>query len=260
MRKYFISSDIHNFYDEYITALKEKKFNINNKNHILIICGDIFDRGSKANEIFYFLKNMKEKNRLILIKGNHESLLKSLIYERDCAPSSADFHNGVVDTIEQLTGLDILSPKEEIIRKLKEKGVFELLSSALDYYETKNYIFVHGWIPYKIRGGKYLYDPKWREASKKEWEHARWYNGMELATEGILEPEKTIICGHWHCSYGNVRREYKSENYTERDYSFLEFSDKNLFKAYYGDGIIAIDACTTFTNFCNVLVLGEDEL
>lgn len=48
MRKYFISSDIHSFYDEWINSLNDSGFDINNPSHIVIIVGDLFDRGQQA--------------------------------------------------------------------------------------------------------------------------------------------------------------------------------------------------------------------
>lgn len=96
MKKYYISSDIHGFYDEYMTALKKAGFDFNNPEDILIICGDIFDRGHQPLEIYNFLKGLP-KERRILIRGNHELLLKKLIerkYWKDY-----DIHNGTADTL-----------------------------------------------------------------------------------------------------------------------------------------------------------------
>ena len=55
MKKYFVTSDIHGFYNEFISALDRSGFNIDNPDHILIICGDIFDRGSETLDVFNFL-------------------------------------------------------------------------------------------------------------------------------------------------------------------------------------------------------------
>ena len=43
--KYFVSSDIHGFYDEWMKALKDAGFDIANDNHKIIVCDDLFDRG-----------------------------------------------------------------------------------------------------------------------------------------------------------------------------------------------------------------------
>ena len=80
----------------------------------------------------------------------------------------------------------------------------------IDYYKTTHYVFTHGWIPctpVRIASNKMEYVPvtDWRNADKTMWDKARWINGMEAAHAGIIEPTKTIVCGHWHCSFGHSR-------------------------------------------------------
>ena len=261
MKKYFVSSDIHGFYTEYMTALQNAGFDANNPEHMLIICGDMFDRGLEARELLSFFIKMDNSERLIFIRGNHEDLLDGLLFDDNCQPRSSDYSNGTVSTIEQLTE-DRFSVQyyhaHDIIATLKDIGLLKLFSHALNYYEGKNYIFVHGWIPVACDGGEIYYDPKWREADHSRWNEARWENGMAMANLGLLEPNKTIVCGHWHASYGNIRKQ--RPNKSEIDYRHLEFSDNELFKPYYNNGIIAIDACTSFTHLCNVIVFTEDEI
>lgn len=57
--KYFVSGDIHGFYDEWQSALKEKCFDISNPNHKIILCGDLFDRGHQPKEIIDFILSHK---------------------------------------------------------------------------------------------------------------------------------------------------------------------------------------------------------
>ena len=54
MMKYFAVSDCHGFYSNLMFALKNAGFDINNPEHILIVCGDLFDRGEQPKEIFEF--------------------------------------------------------------------------------------------------------------------------------------------------------------------------------------------------------------
>lgn len=75
--KYFVSSDIHGFFDEWQNALKEKGFDLNNPEHKIILCGDLFDRGSQPKEIIDFV--LKHKVKVILIRGNHEDLMEQMI-------------------------------------------------------------------------------------------------------------------------------------------------------------------------------------
>ena len=117
----------------------------------------------------------------------------------------------------------------------------------VDYYETKNYVFTHGWIPCIRERSGYSYYSDWRLAQELEWKSARWYNGMDAAQSA--DEDKIVLCGHWHCSYGHAKYEHKGS----------EFGPDADFTPYYGPGVIALDACTAHSNRINVIVL-DDEL
>lgn len=68
--KYFVSADIHGFFDEWMSALKKNDFDIDNQQHKIVVCGDLFDRGRQPKQIIDFV--LAHKNKIILIKGNHE--------------------------------------------------------------------------------------------------------------------------------------------------------------------------------------------
>lgn len=124
----------------------------------------------------------------------------------------------------------------------------------LDYYETDKYIFTHGFIP--INTETYTYKKNWRSSSKDEFYSARWLNGMEMSMiYNIKVKNKKIVVGHFHTSYGNVRKKYPNKTYNE--YKKLEFEDKNNFGIYEDDNIYAIDACTHYTKKINILVLED---
>ena len=69
--KYFVSADVHGFYKEWVTALAEKGFDINNPEHKIIVCGDLFDRGSQAKETQAFVMKLLRKNKIILTLSNN---------------------------------------------------------------------------------------------------------------------------------------------------------------------------------------------
>ena len=108
--KYFIVSDIHSFYFELKKALDIAGFNKRNKDHTLIVCGDIFDHGPDTLEIYKFLTSIPKK-RCILIKGNHELLYEELLEKR--FPEGHDFSNHTVDTFCHIAGYssEILTPE-----------------------------------------------------------------------------------------------------------------------------------------------------
>ena len=77
--KYFVSADIHGFYNEWISALNENGFDVNNPDHKIIVCGDLFDRGTQAKKLQAFVIELLIKGKIILVKGNHEDLVVELI-------------------------------------------------------------------------------------------------------------------------------------------------------------------------------------
>lgn len=243
---YFITSDIHSFYDEFIRELKNSGFDENNKEHTLIICGDLFDRGMQAKELLDYLLKL---DRLILIKGNHEDLLLECLEQLEHRENINILHklNGTLNTIAQLTNIneyDLLCGiynYEEIKHKLED--YFKLINKAKDYVEIGNYIFVHGWIPH-IKNYEDL-----SKCSEEQWKNARWYNGMKEWHNGWKFNNKTIVCGHWHCSYGNYYYHNKGEKEIGDNADYSPFIDK---------GIIAVDCCTAYTHKVNIVKMQID--
>ena len=239
--KYFVSSDIHGFFNEWQNALTDKGFDLNNPEHKIILCGDLFDRGNQPKEIIDFV--LKHKDKVILIRGNHEDLMEQMI-ERDFS-DYGDLCNGTAQTIVDLYPEWQIS--EFDLKKIaKATRLQEVLDMCIDYYETKHYIFVHGWIP--IIENCYLYDSNWRTARKERWEKARWTNPVEMYRYEIYEPNKTIVCGHWHCS-----ALWHKQNPDE----YEEFGDKANFEPFITKNMIAIDACTAYLHKVNVVVLED---
>lgn len=261
--KYYVVADVHGFYDAMVKALTEQGYYTDKEPHKLIICGDLFDRGSQSKEIERFVLDLLERDEIILIRGNHEDLLVDFIDKLPTYSKMLEythhFSNGAVYTVADLTDSTLTEMKqhpEEIVARMKETGFYKtILPAMLNYYETEHYIFVHGWIPAIAHGFSgevdyFKYDPNWRNADGAGWYFSRWYNGMLAAHQGVIEPNKTIICGHWHTSFGHSKYEGKGE----------EFGDGEDFTPYRADGIIALDACTVHSQMVNCIVLDDDEI
>ena len=95
--KYFVFSDIHGFYSILKEELDKKGFDVNDENHMLISIGDNFDRGKENYHMFKFLKEMKQKNKIILIKGNHEDLFMDML--KRGYPEMMDYSNKTYDNL-----------------------------------------------------------------------------------------------------------------------------------------------------------------
>lgn len=261
--RYYVVSDVHSFYTELIQALKEKGFFEDKEPHKLIICGDMFDRGSESVAMQKFIMELLEKDQVILVRGNHEELMLSLIDSAEYIfgrgiQFTNHWSNGTVRTVSDLTGMDVFHDDyRNIINKLCATAyIKDIIPKTINYYETEHYIFVHGWIPCtKLRGwSRYRYLPiaNWREVGASQWYDARWVNGMLAHSQGVKEEGKTIVCGHFHASWGHIYLEHGDDE---------EINEEDITNdPYYADGIIAIDGCTVLTGKVNCLVLEDNEL
>ena len=295
MKKYFVISDIHGFYSVLKKELKKVGFYINNPEHILIVCGDIFDRGKQPLQIYKFLKSLP-KERRILIRGNHEYLLRDLV-ERTY-PLFHDIHNGTYDTLcyisKQLTNeqfenqtfkimynddkyndwdnyMQLLHEREEEnLKRLKKifnnKKVKEILNwifsdEWINYYETDKYIFVHAWFPmignqgYRVYYKALEYDNNWRNADSEKWEEASWGCPIDYYLNGHNKTGKTIVCGHWHTSDFWNNLDYEKDLNKK-----LSTYNCPLYKSDKFTDLIGLDACTVVSKKINVLVLNENEV
>lgn len=256
--RYYVTADVHGFFSSLKNTLSKLGFFEDPLPHRLLICGDIFDRGEEALQMQDFLLELLEKDQLILVRGNHEDLAMELLQGWHMGSYLQSHHhsNGTIDTACQLTGFtfrEVYTHSQQLCRDfLKTPFVQTLIPAAVDYYETEHYIFVHGWIPCSRHSmgshlEKYVPVDNWRKASRKQWKEARWTNGMEAAHQGITVPGKTIVCGHWNCSFGHARYEQDGG----------EFDNNPNFDPYYGNGIIALDACTAFSKQVNCIIIND---
>lgn len=291
-KKYFVVSDIHSFCGELKYSLRQAGFNKRNKNHILIVCGDVFDRGDETVEVYKYLKSIPKK-RCILIRGNHESLYKELLTKS--FPDRYDFSNGTVRAfcniasideeklskyywIEQgfANGFDYDQIEEKLYstwNQIKNIVANHEITNWLDskqwrnYFELDKYIFVHSFIPvkvkdewkemhpYKLRSFCYEHRSDWREASDDEWELATWGDPIDNFEYDLFKPEadngKVLIVGHWHTSDFYKRLENIVTDTQEIYYS------KNLIAI---DGGVKYDPLIGYLHPQNVLVIDGDNL
>lgn len=261
--KYYVVSDIHGYYDELIKALTDAGWFEETEPHKLIVCGDMMDRGEQAVLLQEFMMDLKNKDMLIFIRGNHEDLMVEMIthfydFEKEIA-CQYSYHNsnGTWNTALQLSRMShwkaITNPLT-FLHKVEDSPFYkELMPSSVNYFEDGDYIFVHGYIPCytpqtKMSGksGDYRYMDNWRNASKQEWNSARWVNGMMVnEVAGIVEPGKTIVVGHWHTSWAHSRLEHKG----------TEWGPLANFNPYVAKNVIGIDGCTAYSGKVNCLVI-----
>ena len=264
--RFYVIADPHGFFEETRAALEGAGYFEDPEPHKLVVCGDVLDRGEGALKLTELLMMLHRRGELIYIQGNHEDLLLQCMqqiarggaYEIACGMSH-HYSNGTWDTCLQLSGMTpqgAVDNPHEMLHRIRNSTYYrELLPTAVSCFETKNYIFCHGWIPVNVKeyGGVrgYSYLENWREiATFDDWKRSRWLNGISLACEhGILEEGKTVVCGHFHTSYGHSRIHH----------ACTEWEKDAIFAPFYANGIIALDACTAYSGRVNCIIL-EDEM
>lgn len=232
--KFFIISDVHSFYTPMIKALNEAGFDKNNPDHWLISCGDNFDRGNESEKVRQFLLNLPQKT---LIKGNHEDLIL------DCCergyPEWHDESNGTMKTIIELGHTQ--KNGFELACEVTKTKLEPLINQMVNYFETKNYVFVHSFIPYAT------IKEEWRKAVNAEWKKARWGDPFSLCKKGLWKENKKLVFGHWHTS-----KEWSKILNTP------EHGEGAIYDIFETDEYIGLDACTVLSNKVNVLVVEDD--
>lgn len=299
-RKYFVCSDIHGFYDEWMDSLNRAGFNREESSHVLIVLGDIFDRGKQPLKVYKFLRELP-KERRILIRGNHESLLGQLVKRFYAEPQ--DEHNGTVDTLFLFGGYE--GYKEFNQQQSKEKNenklywgmpeyenfrtkwnnkrnavytsdfvkeVLDWINSNewCDFYETKKYIFVHSFIPIRkylnleksMWCGFYVYDkdPTYRE----DWRNATSFEWDDAKWGCPWEYELKGLNRTGKtivCCHWHTSDFFNNLLFKNQKSKHLDPRVSNpIFKSDKFPGLIGLDACTALTKVVNVLVLNEADL
>jgi hypothetical protein len=241
VKKYFCIADAHSFYNEMMRALNEAGYDKNNPNHIFVSCGDMFDRGPQSREVFDFLNSILNEQK-ILIKGNHEYLMKHMITTGDW-PRRVDELNGTWRTACDLTGVDVV----EVCRAMRKNDAWwQYYNDCKPYAEIGNYILVHGWVPC-VSNKDYTMSvmEDWRDCSEIEWDEAAWLNGMHCWRKGARIDGKTIVCGHWNTSWGWSMI---------RNKCICQYDGDAIHDAFIDEGIVALDACTVVSHKVNCFV------
>lgn len=210
LTRYVFVSDVHGRFDKLTKALAGVNFN--KDTDTLVVLGDSFDRGSQSLEVLNYI--MSCPNR-ILIWGNHDFRLRELILRNGEGVSSADYSNGVLETMQSFcfnhnTGKSI----DMLIWLLQSDSQYEDTYRLLWRYfsecvwaaEWADLIATHGWLPHerkiisrkmgKIEEQVKLFS-NWRSADRDAWYSASWAH-TEMCCHYECYPDKPLLVGHWH--------------------------------------------------------------
>lgn len=266
-KRIFAISDPHAFFEETIRDLTADGFDPLNDNHLLIVCGDLFDRGPDSVKIFKWLYNLTRRGNCVVVKGNHDKFLQDFLEGSD-SPFNY-LHNGLRTTIADFThgfssfelwcelekegelSVDAFAEWAAICRKMIMEEYPDLLpwlKSLPDYYETENYIFVHGAIDTEAED---WHNPDYQYRFLSGWDALAFDDGTFFG-EKIENTDKTVVIGHFGTRY---LRDMYPEMYLKRE---DEDKDDMLVRA---DGrVVALDATTAVSHRVNVYIIDEELL
>ena len=238
-KEIFTLSDPHGHYTEMINALNEAGYNENNQNHLLIVCGDLFDRGLESVSILNYLYRLTQENKAIVIKGNHDTMFQEFLEGSD--PYFNWSRNGMKNTFDDFWGRTSSFESMVVFKELgnvnydDDKECFDAyakrtrnhINNAYPYlldwfkslpyfYETNNYIFVHASIDTRV-------DDWWHPRKEKYryigWEACTWDDGSFYG-ESICNTKKTIVIGHFATDI--LREIYYNEPKDNQNFSILK--------------------------------------
>ena len=238
--KIFAVSDIHGHATIFKKALQDAGFDSRNADHLLVCCGDCFDRGTENRAVLEFLQSIPNK---VLIRGNHEDMLEQAMWRGSI--SSMEVYNGTINTLEEFFGVKSIDSNGKLAMNSRvQTELTDFINQMVDYFETQNYVFTHGWVPLDREWGDLQLRKDWRTASLSAWERGRFTEWNQAYQQRLILPDKTVVCGHRSAQYGS---------------QFDPSRSPYCYDPFYGQKVIAIDGLTIVSKQVNIVVL-EDEL
>lgn len=257
--KIFAISDVHGHFKEMKSALIKNGFDENNNEHMLVVCGDIFDRGDESLQVYHYLKDLTDKGKAIVLKGNHEPFFINWL-KGDNLPFNY-LRNGMSHTVDSFLertdafvsyclidkNCELSQSAFEDFSEIARKEILENEPELLDwlenlpyYYETEHFIFTHASIDTDVED---WHKPYCEYYGYRDWDACIWDDGSFFGLP-IRNTDKTIVIGHFDT--GHLRELHGIGNCN--DHSILTRNDNK---------VIALDACTILTKEVNVLVVDD---
>ena len=261
----FVISDVHGFYREMMESLTNAGFDPSNENHLLITLGDCFDRGPDSLSIYSYLKNLSDKGKAIVLKGNHTLMFEQYLDGTTLSPFNY-LRNGTKETFADFLGRTAPFESWCVINKKHSEATMgdfaEWLMQSVDeinkeypellpwlksrpyFYETENYIFTHGAIDTIVADWHY---PNCYKYDYENWEALMWDDGSFFG-KSIPNTNKTVVIGH----FGTDELRQK--------YNIVENGDPYGILKRWDNRVIAIDTTTVLSHRVNVLKIEGEEI
>lgn len=171
------TSDVHGQNTRFLDLLKEAQYD--SSNDLLIICGDIVDRGMENLNTIATVQGLVTKGA-IAIRGNHEQFLQEVIHIMLIDPNW--LQNPMVDVWARYNGGATCFEEIKDLSEIKLREIIGFIKSLPNFFTVGNYIFCHAGI-----------DPK-KSLEENSEDDCVWADNdfaFRLAYRG-----KTVIFGH----------------------------------------------------------------
>ena len=132
--KYYVVADVHGYYTYLKQALEEAGFFEETEPCMLVVCGDLLDRGTEAKELIEFMLELLEAGKLIYVMGNHEELLVQCLQEiaRGDSVKSHHYLNRTWDSLLQIAEMDEMEAykcTDELVSRVMQSSFYKLSSN-----------------------------------------------------------------------------------------------------------------------------------
>ena len=231
VRNLYVTSDIHGHFKELFGTLGNMGFSRDNKEDVLVVCGDMFDRGRESLLVYEFLKDLYDRKKAVIIRGNHENMLIDYL-DGTCISPFNYLHNGMDETFAEFLHCtkpfeswcaveDIKNPTYGDFAEWLQGAVSEIneaypellpwLKSLPYYFETEHFIFTHGGIDTDVENWK---EPRCTKFGKTGWEALVWDDGSFFGKD-IKNTDKRVFIGHFGTAH--LRQMYNLDTSLDED-------------------------------------------
>lgn len=195
-KRILVTSDIHGHGEFLRKLLKKVSFS---EDDILVIVGDILERGADSLGTLQYVMKLSEKGNVFALIGNVDAFTLYLIHnlsqqnyvhffnyiQNNKKWYGSSFYHELAEACGQTISFpeDVLKVKDEIIARFSKE--FAFLSNLPTVLETQNYVFVHGGLRQKNIA----------DNQKEEMFSLTKYDNFAVTTSHIFE--KYVVVGHW---------------------------------------------------------------
>jgi len=223
---YYILSDIHGHYDEFLIRLNQiKQLCEKEKNNKLILLGDYIDRGPDSYKVVKEVYELQQKygvDKVVALRGNHEEWFLEYLFESEDV--------WLVEDTNLVTSKTFLSDKELLqVRKIALQSKIDSVYSYIRECIKANHTELLKWmkqLPYYHKTDTQIFVHAGVDEEAEDW----WEVGTpEYVFVGKYPPTKgrfymDIIAGHTSTATISQNQDYHDVFYDKESHYYIDGS------------------------------------